>query len=68
MSLNQCISFILINKLKFVSAIIDMIHICYNNFCFMQYIILVFKVLIHNPNIVEYSMRLIIFNINVVDT
>lgn len=42
----QCISFILILKLAFVSVITTLIHHCYSSLCFMQYIVFIFKVFI----------------------
>lgn len=55
-------------KLGFVSVITDMICHCYNNLCFMQCILLIFKVLIYNSNAIEIWISFIIFNINVFDT
>ena len=52
----QCISVILILKLAFVNITTASICYCYSSFCFKQYIILIFKVLIHNSNVVESSI------------
>jgi len=64
----SCILLILILIVTFVSVITDLIyHNCISLY-FMQCIIFIFKVLIHNPNVVESLISFIMFNINVVDT